>query len=93
MKRWNSIDVIVSVDPFNHGPLDLIVAIPITSTQRDGPTHVELRTAESGLKMKSFVKCEDVRSMSSVRLVKRIGGVSQQKMEVIADRLRIILGL
>ena len=85
--------LIVSVDPFNHGPLDLVIAVPITSTQRGWPTHVEIKPSDGGLKTRSFIKCEDVRSMSSGRLIKRMGEVSQPTLAAVADRLRIVMGL
>jgi mRNA interferase MazF len=85
--------LIVSVNPFNHGPLDLVIVVPITSTRRGWPTHVAVKPPEGGLKNESFVKCEDVRSISTGRLIKRLGVLSQLSMEGVADRLRIIIGL
>ena len=85
--------LIISVDPFNHGALDLVVAVPVTSTQRGWPTHVPVEPPEGGLKNISFVKCEDVRSMSVNRLIKRLGKVTPQRVAAVADRLRMIMGL
>ncbi len=85
--------LVVSVDAFNHGPLDLTVVIPMTSTRRGWPTHVEIQPPEGGLKNTSFIKCEDVRSVSTERLIKRLGTVSEKNMATVADRLRIIIGL
>ncbi len=85
--------LIISVDQFNHGAAELVIAIPITSKAKGIPLHVEVSPPEGGLTMTSFVKCEDVRSISTARLVGRLGKVSNQTIELVEDRLRILLGL
>ena len=85
--------LVISVDIFNHGPAELAVVIPVTSQAKGIPLHVELKPPEGGLTMTSFAKCEDVRSISTARLVKRLGKVSSQTVDIVEDRLRILLGL
>ena len=85
--------LVVSVDPFNHGPAGLVVVLPVTTKEKGIPFHVEIDAKESGLKHKSFVKCEDVRSVSKVRLAARLGMAPPRVMEEVEDRLRILLGL
>jgi mRNA interferase MazF len=85
--------LVISVDQFNHGSAELVVVVPITSKAKGVPLHVEVRPPEGGLTMTSFVKCEDVRSISTSRLVRRLGKVSNETVESVEDRLRIILGL
>ena len=85
--------LVVSVDIFNHGPAELVVVIPVTSKAKGIPLHVEIRPPEGGLTMTSFVKCEDVRSISTSRLVRRLGTVSAVTVDQVEDRLRILLGL
>ena len=85
--------LVVSVDPFNHGPADLIVVLPITSRSKAIPFHVELSPPEGGLRVPSYVKCEDIRSVAKERLYQRWGAVSQTTIESVEDRLRILLGL
>jgi mRNA interferase MazF len=41
----------------------------------------------------SFIKCEDVRSISKERLVQRVGVVADQTMDQVEDGVRILLGL
>ncbi|NMF67028.1 type II toxin-antitoxin system PemK/MazF family toxin [Brasilonema octagenarum UFV-E1] len=65
--------LIISVDLFNQGASGLIVVLPITSKEKGIPFHVELNPPEGALKVQSFVKCEDVRSISVERLEKRWG--------------------
>lgn len=85
--------LVVSVDRFNHGPADLVVLLPITTRARGIPFHVEVAGEGSGLKERSFVKCEALRSVAKERLVKRLGTVSADVIADVEDRLRILLGL
>lgn len=85
--------LIISVDQFNHGAAELIIVIPITSKAKGIPLHIEIKPPEGGLTMTSFAKCEDVRSISSARLIRRFGKVSTQTIDEVEDRLRILLGL
>ncbi|MBA3785482.1 MAG: type II toxin-antitoxin system PemK/MazF family toxin [Acidobacteria bacterium] len=85
--------LIVSVDIFNHGAAELIIAIPITSKAKGIPLHVEINPPEGGLNVQSFVKCEDMRSISTSRLIKKLGRVSSPTIDAVEDRLRILLGL
>lgn len=85
--------LVISVDPFNHGPADLVVIIPVTTKAKGIPFHVEVHPPEGGLDHPSFVKCEDVRSMSKERLLQRLGRISRGTLEEVEDRLRILLGL
>ncbi len=85
--------LVVSVDLFNHGPAGLIVVVPISTREKGIPFHVEVGPPEGGLRERSFIKCEDVRSISRERLSARLGAVSPATMTAVEDRLRILLGL
>jgi mRNA interferase MazF len=85
--------LIVSVDRFNSGPAGLVVALPITSRLKGVPLRVAISPPEAGLTLPSFIKCEDIRSVSIDRLVRRLGTAEPQTMSLVEDRLRILLGL
>ena len=53
--------LIVSVDPFNQGAAELVIACPITSRSKDIPTHVQVNPPEAGLTLRasSNVKISD----------------------------------
>lgn len=85
--------LVISVNLFNHGPAELAVILPITTREKGIPFHVPVNSSESGLKTKSFIKCEDIRSVSKERLTSYLGRVPQEIMEAVEDRLRILLGL
>lgn len=85
--------LIVSTDPFNHGPASLVVVVPLTSQDKGLPLHVAVVPPEGGLKQPSFIKCEDVRSISQERLAHRWGKVSPKTLAAVASRLRLLLEL
>ena len=85
--------LVVSVDIFNEGPADLVVVIPLTRTQRRVRWHVQAKPPEGGLVSESFIQCENVRSVSKMRLKRLRGRVSASTMLQVEDRLRILLGL
>ncbi|MEX2304534.1 MAG: type II toxin-antitoxin system PemK/MazF family toxin [Bryobacterales bacterium] len=85
--------LIVSVNPFNHGPAELLVAIPLTRSDKKIRWHVAVKPPEGGLSDVSYIKCEDVRSLSKSRLTRYRGRVSSKTMAEVEDRLRILLGL
>jgi mRNA interferase MazF len=85
--------LVVSTDQFNQGPAGLVVVLPITGTARGIPLHVRIDPPEGGVKKLSFVKCEDVRSISKERLGRRWGRVSPNTLADIEDRIRILLEL
>jgi mRNA interferase MazF len=85
--------LVVSADIFNHGPAGLVVVVPTTTRERGIPFHVEVIPPEGGLRKRSFIKCEDVRSISTERLSKCLGEICSATMAQVEDRLRILQGL
>src|ERR1700686_4436956 len=79
--------LIVSVDLFNQSPADLVIVVPLTTRARGIRTHVPIDPPEGGVREKSFIKCEDVRSISSERLTSRWGDVSPPAMRNVEDCL------
>ena len=85
--------LVSSADMFNRGPADLAVVLPITSVRKGISFHVQVTPPEGGLTMLSFVKCEDLRSVSKERFVRRLGQVSAQTLAAVEDRIIILLDL
>jgi mRNA interferase MazF len=79
--------LLVSVDEFNHGPAGLVVLLPLTSRDKGIPWHVEITPDEGGVKKVSYIKCEDIRSVSVKRLKSRWGKVSGDTMGKVEKRL------
>lgn len=85
--------LIFSLDEFNRGPAELVVILPITSVIRPIPLHVIVHPPEGGLKVESRILTDAIRSISKERLTERWGMVSAETMQVVEDRVRILLGL
>ncbi len=85
--------VVISVDKFNQGPAGLVIALPITSKDKRQPLHVPVSPPEGGLKVLSFIRCENVRSVSKQRLSRFCGSLSSATMAEVERRTRILLNL
>ena len=85
--------LIVSDDLFNQGPAGLVIVLPITSTVRGIPSQVEVVPPEGGLKVRSAVLCESVRSISTDRLHSRWGRMNPRTMVAVENVLRFLMKL
>ena len=61
--------LVVSMDVRNRLANDVIV-VPLTTTLRQAPTHVELPAGEGGLKETSMAKCEQVTTLDQSFLIR-----------------------
>jgi len=85
--------LVASVDRFNMGPAGLVVVVPFSSRFKGSPLHVQVEPPEGGLTVRSYLRCEDVRSISVERLVKLLGVVDPATLQGAETRLRRLLGL
>ena len=86
--------LVISVDRFNRGLSGLVMVIPMTSRQRGIPTHVAIQPPDGGVRTQSFAKCEDLRSVSTERLIDGAwSSVSRSVLNAVEERLRLLLGL
>jgi mRNA interferase MazF len=86
--------LVVSPDPINQGPGDLVIAVPFTTRRRGIPTHVEVRPPDGGLRDISFAMCEQIRSLATERLgASPLGTVSATVLDSVESRLRLLLVL
>lgn len=84
---------IVSASVFNRGLHGLVVICPLTQTEYRTPLHVKVAAGEAGLRSRSFVLCEQVRTISTERLVRRMGNLRPETMARVAEGLTILLDL
>ena len=61
--------LVVSLDVRNRLANDVIV-VPLTTTLRPAPTHVELPAGEGGLKATSMAKCEHITTLDTSFLIR-----------------------
>lgn len=85
--------VVISADSLNESRAGVVVVVPITTTYRGLPSHVEIDRGSSGLDEVSYAKCEDVKSISEQRLIGRLGAVGDEAMFQAARALRFLLDL
>ena len=82
--------VVVASELHCRFPIDLTLVVPLTTRDRRLPHHVPIQSAESGLPMSSFARTEDVRSVSTHRLVggTPIGRLSEDEQREVRRWLR-----
>ncbi len=87
--------LVVSQDAHNAGPAGLVTVIPITSQCKYRvATHVEVEpTDESGLRARSHILCDGVRSISVLRLIRLRGRVAPSVIGDVERVLRALLWL
>lgn len=83
--------VIVSADRFNQTKAWTAVAVPVTSSRRGNPLHVELDVPE--LHDVSYAQVELVGAVSRRRLVRRLGRLDPFTLDRVDERLAMVLSL
>lgn len=71
----------------------LLIVLPITRTRHGWPSHVEVEPAESGLHETSYIQTEQIRTISTERVVKRIGQVGFMTLSSVEILLKVNLAL
>jgi mRNA interferase MazF len=85
--------LVVSTDLLNEGPSGVVIVVPMTTSRRGLPTHVEVDTGSSGLDDVSYAKCEDVKSISIEGLIARLGSAGTDVMFDVTRNLRFLLDI
>lgn len=85
--------LIVSADAWNGPPGDLVTVLPVTSKPRNLPSRVRITPPEGGLTKVSWAICEQVRTVSTRRLLKPLGSVTPRTMQAVSDNIRMLLDL
>jgi mRNA interferase MazF len=85
--------VVVSADPLNRSRAGVVIVVPTTTTRRALPSHVELEPLSTGLEDISYAKSEDVKSVSTARLLHRLGEVPTPQLAELDLVLRRVLAL
>jgi mRNA interferase MazF len=85
--------LVVSADELNRAPGELAVIVPLTTSFRYAGFSVSIRPPEGGLRAPSYALCDQIRSVSSRRLSRRIGRVSTLVLEEIVTTLSLLLAI
>lgn len=86
---------VVSDDRLNESAWGLIVVLPITTFRKEKHfrLHVLVAPPEGGLKSQSVIRCDQVKSVSVERFIKKWGTLTGETMEKTREILRRILTL
>ena len=86
--------LVVSMDVRNRLANDVIV-VPLSTTHRPAPTHVELPAGEGGLQDTSMAKCEQVTTLDKAFLLRGpfAGTISPSLMRDIEKAIQIAIGI
>jgi mRNA interferase MazF len=87
--------VVVSRDSINEHS-SVVVVVPVTDRAHKKtiyPSHVVLKAGEGGLTKESVVLGEQVRAISTTRLLRSMGHLPAARLDRIAAALRIVLDL
>jgi mRNA interferase MazF len=85
--------LIVSVDELNHGPAELVTVLPMTTTERELASRVRVPKDQGGLWETSYIKCEEVRTISKDRLLRKMGTPDTKYLLQAMTNVRFFLGL
>jgi mRNA interferase MazF len=85
--------LILSIDPMNKAPAEMVLAVALTTTPRENLFHVRLEPHESGLPRVSYAMPEMVRMLSHERLRRPIGHAPEDKVDKAANNVGVLLGL
>ena len=82
--------LVVSEDLFNQSLAEMVIIVPLTSKCKGISTHVEIESVF--LNSKSYIKTEDIRSVSTKRLIRKLGSASGKVMNLVEERIKLLLG-
>lgn len=85
--------LVVSDDGYNRSAAGLVVVLPLTTRVTGIPSDVEMLPPAGGLSQRSFIRCDQIRSIATSRLFTRLGTVPPATMATVADWLRVLLAL
>ena len=86
--------LIVSDDHLHHPNLRMVVVVPGTTALRNLPIHVLVEPDdENGLDQTTALQVEQVRAISTVRLVERLGRLDAEGRHTVDEILRNVLRL
>jgi len=85
--------LILSVNEFNNSFASKVIALPLTSKNKGIPLDVEITPPDGGIIKNSYIKCEDLRSLSKNRLIEKWGIISDMELSEVEDKVKLMLGL
>ena len=87
--------VVVQTDPANHNPrYPNVVVVALSTKGREVPFHIRVdSTEENGLSQTSYVKCDQILTISKERLEQRLGSLHPVSIRKVNQALALVLDL
>jgi len=85
--------LVLSIEALNQTNWEIVIGVPVTTTDWTNPVHVRIEPSESGLPRVSYAMPEMVRSISIQRLSRRMGRVTTETADLTARRTAVLTGL
>lgn len=85
--------LIIQTDAANCNPgYPITIVLAVSTKGKPVPFHVALQPGRSnGLTEASFVKCEQVLTVTKERLVKKLGNIGEKELQQIKQAVRLVL--
>lgn len=84
--------LVISDAIFNNGPSELIVVLPLTSKFRPVNWHIQIDPPEGGLKVRSYIMADQIRTLSLDRIHSEcLGYVSPKTLKLVEQRIKFLL--
>jgi mRNA interferase MazF len=85
--------VVIQTDAANRNPhYPNTIVLTVSTKGKAVPFHVPVNPSEgNGLQEKTFVKCEQILTISKERLIHHVGCLDDERMEAIAVAIRRVL--
>lgn len=71
----------------------LVTVLPVTRTRLGWPSHIEVEPADSGLRETSYVQTEQIRTISTERVIRIVSQLPFAALSTVDGLLRTNLGL
>ncbi len=85
--------LVLSVQAMNRAPAQMVIGVPLTTTDWPSRLHVRIEPGQSGLPRVSYAMPEMVRSISTLRFQRRVGRLPTETVETAAAHAAVLLGL
>lgn len=87
--------LVVQSDALNESKLNTVIMLAITSTLKFGnlPGNVTLKKGEANMPARCVINVTQIKSVDKASFAEKIGTLSNQKMEEVAQGLKLIMDL
>jgi len=87
--------LIIQTDAGNINPnYPNTIVVAISTKGREVPFHIKVKpSSTNGLKSLSFIKCEQILTISKERLVEKIGTLEEHYLKLVEEALKLNLSL